>query len=99
MKHCPQVLCSMRASPNRSVGLIPHEIITGRPMQMPGVIDLRNADVHIASDALIAYCENLTKAVQSAKERVESCWQTPPEGGHTIVPGQWVMIRHSKTSH
>ncbi len=31
--------------------------ITGRPMQMPGVIDLRNADVHIASDALIAYCE------------------------------------------
>ncbi len=78
----PAVLCSMRASPNRSVGLSPHEIITGRPMQMPGVIDLRNADVHIASDALIAYCENLTKAVQSAKERVESCWQTPPEGGH-----------------
>ncbi len=59
----PAVLCSMRASPNRSVGLSPHEIITGRPMQMPGVIDLRNADVHIASDALIAYCENLTKAV------------------------------------
>ncbi len=92
----PAVLCSMRASPNRSVGLSPHEIITGRPMQMPGVIDLRNADVHIASDALIAYCENLTKAVQSAKERVESCWQTPPEGGHTIVPGQWVMIKAFK---
>ncbi len=47
-------------------------------------------------DALIAYCENLTKAVQSAKERVESCWQTPPEGGHTIVPGQWVMIKTFK---
>ncbi len=89
----PAVLCSMKASLNRSVGLSPHEIITGRPMQMPGVIDLRNADVHIASDALIAYCENLTKAVQSAKERVESCWQTPPEGGHTIIPGQWVMIK------
>ncbi len=26
-------------------------------------------------------------------ERVESCWQTPPEGGHTIIPGQWVMIK------
>ncbi len=61
--------------------------------QASGQVDLRNADVHIASDALIAYCENLTKAVQSAKERVESCWQTPPEGGHTIVPGQWVMIK------
>ncbi len=92
----PAVLCSMRASPNRSVGLSPHEIITGRPMQMPGVIDLRNADVHIVSDALIAYCENLTKAVQSAKERVESCWQTPPEGGHTIVPGQLVKIKDFK---
>ncbi len=34
--------------------------------------------------------------VQSAKERVESCWQTPPEGGHTIVPGQWVMIKAFK---
>ncbi len=61
--------------------------------QASGQVDLRNADVHIASDALIAYCENLTKAVQSAKERVDSCWQTPPEGGHTIVPGQWVMIK------
>jgi len=53
---------------------------------MPGVIDLRNTDVHIASDALIAYCENLTKAVQSAKERADSCWQTPPECGHAIIP-------------
>ncbi len=64
--------------------------------QASGQGDLRNAGVHIVSDALIAYCENLTKAVQSAKERVESCWQTPPEGGHTIVPGQWVMIKAFK---
>ncbi len=64
--------------------------------QASGQFDLRNADVHIVSDALIAYCENLTKAVQSAKERVESCWQTPPEGGHTIIPGQWVMIKAFK---
>ncbi len=61
--------------------------------QASGQVDLRNADVHIVSDALIAHCDNLTKAVQSAKERVESCWQTPPEGGHTIIPGQWVMIK------
>ncbi len=61
--------------------------------QASGQVDLRNADVHIVSDALIAYCENLTKAVQSAKERVESCWQTPQDGGHTIIPGQWVMIK------
>ncbi len=64
--------------------------------QASGQVDLRNADVHIVSDALIAYCENLTNAVQSAKERVESSWQTPPEGGHTIIPGQWVMIKAFK---
>ncbi len=64
--------------------------------QASGQVDLRNADVHIVSDALIAYCESLTKAVHSAKERVESCWQTPPEGGHTIIPGQWVMIKAFK---
>ncbi len=66
----PAVLCSMRASPNRSVGLSPHEIITGCPMQMPGVIDLRNADVHIASDALIAYCETSQRQCRVPKREL-----------------------------
>ncbi len=33
----PAVLCSMRASNNRAVGLSPHKIIAGHPLQMPGV--------------------------------------------------------------
>ncbi len=48
-------------------------------MQMPGVMILEMADVHIASDALIAYCET-SQGSAEAKERVESCWQIPPEG-------------------
>lgn len=91
------VLCSIRPSPNRSIGLSPYEIITGRPMSMPGAIELRNANVHIASDALIAYCEQLAQAVQKAGDRVAACWQHPPEGGHAIIPGQWVMIRSFKS--
>ncbi len=75
---------------------LPDCIDSDQGTHFTGQVDLRNADVYIVSDALIAYCENLTKAVQSAKERVESCWQTPPEGGHTIVPGQWVMIKAFK---
>lgn len=66
-------------------------------MSMPGTIDLRSADVHITSEALMAYCENLTKAVQMAKDRVAACWQPPPEGGHVLIPGQWVMIRSFKS--
>lgn len=37
----PAVICSMRASPNRSVGLNPHAILTGCHRSMPGVTDLR----------------------------------------------------------
>ncbi|KAI4893347.1 hypothetical protein NFI96_024153, partial [Prochilodus magdalenae] len=55
---------SIRASPTRKVGLSPYEIITGRPMSLPGTIDLRQADVHITSDALLKYCEELTDSMQ-----------------------------------
>ncbi|KAI4881996.1 hypothetical protein NFI96_028261, partial [Prochilodus magdalenae] len=51
---------NIRASPTRKVGLSPYEIITGRPMSLPGTIDLRQADVHLTSDALLKYCEELT---------------------------------------
>lgn len=45
----------------------------------------------------MAYCENLTKAVQSARNRVAACWHPPPEGGHPIILGQWVMILSFKS--
>ncbi|KAL7826217.1 hypothetical protein SRHO_G00339550 [Serrasalmus rhombeus] len=43
----PAVLCSIRATSNKTVGLSPYEVVTGRPMLVPGVIDLRKADVHL----------------------------------------------------
>ncbi len=42
--------------------------------QASGQVDRRNADVHIVSDALIAYCENLTKAVQSRACERSGAW-------------------------
>ncbi len=32
----------------------------------------------------------------STAQKIILPWQTPPEGGHTIVPGQWVMIKAFK---
>ncbi|KAL7872470.1 hypothetical protein SRHO_G00074530 [Serrasalmus rhombeus] len=93
----PAVLCSIRATSNKTVGLSPYEVVTGRPMLVPGVIDLRKADVHLLSDALLNYCQTL--AVQAAQSQVNSAWSKPAEGGHTIIPGQWVMVRkHDRQS-
>ena len=88
----PAVLCSLRATHNKETGLSPFEVITGRPMSLPGTIDLRKADVHLTSDALISYCTQLTEAVKTAAQQVSDAWVEPPEGGHSIVPGQWVMV-------
>ncbi|KAG9281519.1 hypothetical protein AMEX_G33 [Astyanax mexicanus] len=95
----PAVLCSIRATSNKTVGLSPYEVVTGRPMLVPGLIDLRKADVHLLSDALLNYCQTLTQAVQAAQNQVSNAWGRPSEGGHTIIPGQWVMVRrHDKQS-
>ena len=52
---------------------------------------IENAELELFVDGSII--DNPTKAVQSARESVESCWQMPPEGGHTIIQDQWVMIK------
>ncbi|KAL2102074.1 hypothetical protein ACEWY4_003835 [Coilia grayii] len=88
----PMILCSMRATSNKETGLSPYEVITGRPMSLPGTIDLRKADVHLVSDALLNYCIQLSEAVNTAEQRVREAWSESPEGGHSLVPGQWIMI-------
>ena len=89
----PIVLCSMRATHNKETGLSPFEVICGRPMSLPGTIDLRKADVHLTSDALITYCEELSKAVATAHKQVQDAWGPVPDGGHMLVPGQFVMVK------
>lgn len=39
-------------------------------MELPGTIDLRQADVHLASDVLMKYCEKLTEVVSPAQQHV-----------------------------
>ena len=93
----PAVLCSIRASTNRSTQLSPYEIITGRPMSLPGTIDLRAADIHVMSDSLLKYCQTLSEAVAAAQNQVLDAWKEPTKGGHPFVAGMWVMVKVHNT--
>ena len=88
----PIALSSMRATHNKDVGLSPYEVVFGRFFSFPGSIDLRKADVHLTSDALMNYCIKLSETLQLTSNQVKEAWVEPPEGGHSLVPGQWVMI-------
>ena len=88
----PIALCSMRATFNKDVGLSPYEVVFGRCFSFPGSVDLRTADVHLTSDTLMNYCIQLSEALQVTSNQVKEAWAEPPEGGHSLVPGQWVMI-------
>ena len=50
-------------------------------------------DILLTSDALITYCEKLSEAVATAHRQVQDAWSPVPEGGHSLVPGQFVMIQ------
>ncbi len=89
----PLVLCSIRSSAIKETGLSPFEVMTGRPMSLPGTPDLAEADVHLMSDSLLTYSMALTEAVQKAQIQVQDAWKLPPEGGHSIVPGQMVYVK------
>ena len=47
----PKVLCSIRATHNETTGLSEFGVVTGRPMSLPGTLDLRKADVHFITIA------------------------------------------------
>ena len=64
----PTVLCSIWATHNKTTGLCPFEVITGRSMSLPGTLDLRKADVNFMSDTMLNYCRQLFNAVSRFKQ-------------------------------
>lgn len=62
-------------------------------MNLLGSFDLRRADVYLASNALVDYCDKLTHAVQCASQRVSDAWVQSEGGGHSLVPGEWGLVR------
>lgn len=88
----PTVLCSIRATHNKTTGLSAFEVATGRPMSLPGMLDLRKADIHFMSDTMLNYCIQFSNAVGEAERQVKEAWGITTEGGHDVVPGQRVMV-------
>jgi hypothetical protein len=39
----------------------------------------------------------LSNAVRGADRQVKEAWGITPEGGHDVVPGQWVMVKEYVT--
>lgn len=43
-------------------------------MTLPGMIDLRTADVHLTSDAMLKFGPQLTDSIQMARKQVIDTW-------------------------
>lgn len=88
--HAPLlVLCSIRATASRKPGWSPFQIITGRPICLPGSTDLRKADNRLANDGLVENCAKRTHAALTLLSR----YQLSAEGGDTLIPDEWALIK------
>ncbi|KAJ1186573.1 hypothetical protein NDU88_003354, partial [Pleurodeles waltl] len=88
----PLVLMSMRNTPDKKIGLSPHEILMGRAMRLPAVP--ANALVNITDDMVLDYCKGLADVVRSFSHQVEANTLPPiSDPGHTLQAADWVVVK------
>ncbi|KAJ1176580.1 hypothetical protein NDU88_001854 [Pleurodeles waltl] len=88
----PLVLMSMRNTPDKKIGLSPHEILMGRAMRLPAVP--ANALVNITDGMVLDYCKGLADVVRSFSHQVEANTLPPiSDPGHTLQAGDWVVVK------
>jgi len=76
--------------------LSPHEILMGRPMQVPvtAPLTLKQMDIHMMDETMINFCVALTKVVKEFYSQVKQALPEPAaEEHHGIQPGDWVYIK------
>ncbi|KAJ1098568.1 hypothetical protein NDU88_003677 [Pleurodeles waltl] len=88
----PLVLMSMRNTPNKKIGLSPHEILMGPALRLPAVP--ANALVNITDDVVLDYCKGLADVVRSFSHQVEAATLPPiNDPGHNLKAGDWVVVK------
>ena len=68
----PAVLMRLRATTNRTTGLTPYELMTGRAMQLPENIITGGADVGPIKDKVRQYIKNLSTQLKGMRQTVTS---------------------------
>ena len=91
-------LMSMRASTNTPTGLTPHEVVTGRPMRVPGaVIHMsQRSDLAIMGESMSSYCQKMTHALQCAFSQVKAAHEEQAPGDnreYRLTPGDRLYIK------
>ncbi|KAJ1152745.1 hypothetical protein NDU88_005520 [Pleurodeles waltl] len=83
---------SIRNTPDRKTGQLPHDILLGTAMRLPAVP--ANAHVNITDDMVLDYCKGLADVVRSFSQQVEATTLPPiHDPGHNLRTGDWVVIR------
>ncbi|XP_041868122.1 uncharacterized protein LOC121656940 [Melanotaenia boesemani] len=99
-KALPLVLMHMRMRKRARMNLSPFEILFGRPphtsLDPPG---LSVSTTHCEGN-MLAYCQNLSKVLSQVQSVVKEALPRPASGLlHSLVPGDWVLVRETRRKH
>jgi hypothetical protein len=89
---------SIRVSTNATTGLTPHEVVTGRPMRVPGAIIYMSqmSDLAIMGESMLSYCQKMTHVLHYVYSQVKAAHKEQVPGDHRehgLTPGDRLYIK------
>ncbi|MGH0191340.1 UNVERIFIED_CONTAM: hypothetical protein FKN15_062284 [Acipenser sinensis] len=98
----PLALMYMRGRSHSTLGLSPHEVLTGRIMCMPNHPPFTRQQLTLqgCDDEMVAYCIALNNVLKNLFSKVQDALPDSAEGpGHHIRPGDWIVIKDLRRQH
>lgn len=93
----PLALLYLRGRPSRATGLSPFEILTGRPMPIPGLPHPPTLDD--VDKTVKGYVLGLIAALSSVSQQVTAALPQSFQDVHPVQPGTWVIIKDLRRKH